>query len=869
MCRVAIVVFTKNYAESAWCLHELQQIIKWHETYCRHVLPVYYEIQPSDVRLQKGDFGNALKATAQQTFSGQQAEDALSRWSRALTKAANLFGWDESNYRSDAELVDKIVKNILYLPILSATKFPVGLQSHVENVMRMIENKSTEVSVIGIWGEGGLGKTTLVKAVYNQIQGTFMYKSFIEDVTEICQRGHVHFQEKLISHVLKTKVEIKSHAMDKTTIQERFSGKRVLIVLNDANPFHPLEYLCRNSKWFGQGTVIIISTSDVSLLDESSVKYIYKMSNMNENDSLELFSWHAFREEKPIEDFNELARDVVAYCGGLPLVLEVLGSYLSERTKKEWKSVLSKLKLIPSDQVKEKLRISFDGLRGGMEKDIFLDVCCFFIGKDRGYVTEILNGCGLDADTGIAVLIERSLLKVEKSNKLGVHHLLREMGREIIHRSSTKERQNRNRLFTDDARFVLTENNGTEAIQGLILKLPLAMTSWLEICAFQNKQILRVPDLDSLLFTGDYPNLSKQLSNLRRVWKQPRVLGLKFLNLSHTRYLTETPDFSRLPSLEQLILKDCPSLCKIHILEKDIVKIESLITLIAENKAVKQVPLSIVSSKCIGYVSLRGFEGLSHKIYPSIIRSWISHNIRPFSTHMENNNWRDLSPLFSSLANLRSVLVQCDTEFQLSKQVRTTLVECGANVTKLRTSEHHLRFSLIGVGSYNEFFNTLSDSIHEGLARSESSYVCLPGNNHPHWLAHVGEGHSVCFTMPQDCDVKGMALCVVYLSTPDNLATECLTSVLIVNYTKCTFHIHKHGTVISFDDRDWEGIMSNLGSGDKVEIFVTLAHGLVVKNTAVYLIYGDPNELEMEACHQPNKNVLHQFLKEIVTCDFK
>ncbi|XP_022641631.1 disease resistance protein RLM3-like [Vigna radiata var. radiata] len=112
LCRVVIVVFTKTYSESAWCLHQLQQIIQWHQTYCRHVLPVYYEIQPSDVRLQKGDFGKALKATAHQTFSAQQLEHGMSRWSEALTKAANLFGWDESNHRSDAELVHEIVKSV-------------------------------------------------------------------------------------------------------------------------------------------------------------------------------------------------------------------------------------------------------------------------------------------------------------------------------------------------------------------------------------------------------------------------------------------------------------------------------------------------------------------------------------------------------------------------------------------------------------------------------------------------------------------------------------------------------------------------------------------------------------------------------------
>jgi len=118
----------------------------------------------------------------------------------------------------------------------------------------------------------------------------------------------------------------------------------------------------------------------------------------------------------------------------------------------------------------------------------------------------------------------------------------------------------------------------------------------------------------------------------------------------------------------------------------------------------------------------------------------------------------------------------------------------------------------------------------------------------------MGEGHSVSFTVPRACDMKGVALCVVYLSTPEIVATECLTSVLVVNYTKCTLHIHKHDTLISFNDEDWQGIMSNLGSGDKVEIFVSFDHGLVVKNTSVYLIC-DP---------AAKKKSLIRFIKKIL-----
>ena len=178
-------------------------------------------------------------------------------------------------------------------------------------------------------------------------------------------------------------------------------------------------------------------------------------------------------------------------------------------------------------------------------------------------------------------------------------------------------------------------------------------------------------------------------------------------------------------SLRTFILSGC---LKIHILEEDIVQMKSLVTLVAENTAVKQVPFSIVSSKSIGYISLCRFEGLSNSIFPFIIRSWMSSTpnpqsfLSPFLVDMENNNWRDLAPLHSILANLRSVLVQCDTEFQLSKQVKTVLVEYGANSTE-SSSKHHLRSSVTGVGNYKEFLNTLIDSVSE--VPSLAHYLCL------------------------------------------------------------------------------------------------------------------------------------------------
>jgi len=290
-------------------------------------------------------------------------------------------------------------------------------------------------------------------------------------------------------------------------------------------------------------------------------------------------------------------------------------------------------------------------------------------------------------------------------------------------------------------------------------KTPVFITVVIITCYFLLKLLF--------IFTNDYlVFFFIFFSNILSTTILLKVLTrLEVLNLSHSKYLIETPDFSGIPNLKQLILKDCPNLLKVHqsigclsyltslnlkdctslcnlprniyklkslktlilsgcskigLLEKDIVQIESLITLIAENTVVKQVPFSVVSSRSIGYLSLRGFETLSHNLFPSIIQSWMSSMMNPLSyihlfMDIEDNSWDDITPLLSSLTKLRSVLVQCDTEFQLSKQVKTILVQYGANITESEISKHHLKSSLTFVGRYKEFFITVSDSIPKVL----------------------------------------------------------------------------------------------------------------------------------------------------------
>ncbi|KAK7286732.1 hypothetical protein RJT34_21943 [Clitoria ternatea] len=409
---IALLLFTQNYTESSRCLDERVKIMDCHNQFGKVVVPIFYGVDRYDVREQSGPFGEALEQLAETRLPGKGVVDVLLKWGAALTQAALLTGYSHSDYSLDNTL----------LPV---TKFFVGLTYVVQELRELIENSSAEVSFIGICGMGGVGKTTTAKFLYNNIGFQFENKSFIENIAQVCKednRGYVGLQKQLLYDVLKTEVELHGSAMGTTMIEKRLHGKRLLLVLDNVSELEQVKVLCGNREWIGRQSVLL---------------------GIDESESVELLSRHAFRELSPREDFHELSRQITKRCKGLPLALEIIGSCLYEKTKEEWECMLSKLNQtveMNNDLFYEIFRLSLDGL-DDEEKRIFLDICCFFIDKDRAYAAEILNSCRTRIYPNISItnLVERNLIKIEKNNKLGMHALLLEMGRKIIHQSSSKE----------------------------------------------------------------------------------------------------------------------------------------------------------------------------------------------------------------------------------------------------------------------------------------------------------------------------------------------------------------------------------------------------------------------------------------------
>ncbi|KAJ8747313.1 hypothetical protein K2173_012961 [Erythroxylum novogranatense] len=158
--KVALVIFSENYVSSRWCLDELLKIIECHETHDQIVIPVFYLVNPSDVRSQNGSF--------EKSFAEHSQNPRYSKWKDALTKAANKSGWDSDVIREDNKLIDQIVRDVLEnLKLLDPCSLEdfVGLDSKISKVEKLLATGSSDVRMLGIWGMGGIGKTTIAETI--------------------------------------------------------------------------------------------------------------------------------------------------------------------------------------------------------------------------------------------------------------------------------------------------------------------------------------------------------------------------------------------------------------------------------------------------------------------------------------------------------------------------------------------------------------------------------------------------------------------------------------------------------------------------------------------------------------------------------
>ncbi|XP_023767893.1 disease resistance protein RUN1 [Lactuca sativa] len=644
--RAYVIVLSKHYATSRWCLDELVLILEQRRTSNLVVIPIFYHVAPTDVMKKESSFGDAMtkhrRMMEAETNADKRSKWAqkIDLWNKALSEVVDLKGM-VANGRLEVELIDEIVNEIFRrLHISSRMPLPhlIGMENSVKFVTSWLKDASLHTTnILTLFGFGGIGKTSLAKYVYVLHSHEFATSGFIEDITRRCDEksnGMFDVQKQLYDDISKPiSVEVHDNSLYTSMIANVLAKKKMFLVLDDISTLTQLDSLLR-SEGFHAGTKILITTKDSWLtkscaLFKTNIKpkhAMYKLKGLSEIDSQKLLCFHAFMCNDPKEGYEEMSKELVKYCEGHPMALEVLGKCLHNRDLIYWKGYIKGLKKENGPPISNVLRMSFDSLLFKNDKDLFKHIACFFVGMDKDVTKTILEACDIDTRSGFTNLIDKCLLSLRWNNELMnieliMHQLVQEMGRFLARKEALDNPWEQSRLWChEESLKMLKEKKGIENVLGLALdmrmheKETLNGSSALKTNVLSKMDRLMLLQLNYVQITGSYKNFPKELrwlcmhgfplksipsdlpmenlvaldmsySNIESFGicysypqrlhkrlkqligscsKEKRLLGsLKILNLSFCEQLHTLGGFSHFPKLERLILRGCIGLLEV------------------------------------------------------------------------------------------------------------------------------------------------------------------------------------------------------------------------------------------------------------------------------------------------------------------
>jgi hypothetical protein len=345
----------------------------------------------------------------------------------------------------------------------------------IDDKLKELHEKLKTSPIVGLVGMGGVGKTTLSKAMYNSEWKYYERCSYLDDVKS---HGNIlGFQKQLLQELCGEKWDDnEDQKVYMRKIKHCIQTTNVLVVIDDVGSERNLKALHVDAFQKGtSGSKLVITCRKRGILGEYlSQEEQIEVAELNYEQSMKLFSHYALHEFNAIHEigsdergeFESEAAKIVSACGGLPLSIEVIGQHLrGQHLRRQnhlsrderldmWKEALKRLREAEAfegdydERLWTMLKISYDDL-WHLEKGFFLDFACVLCeikGLDMNTVVRIW-----DSPVGLSNLIDSTLIKVvskqltHKSN----HHLdylrfrshviglnilkqLRDMGRWIV-----------------------------------------------------------------------------------------------------------------------------------------------------------------------------------------------------------------------------------------------------------------------------------------------------------------------------------------------------------------------------------------------------------------------------------------------------
>ncbi|KAI5554467.1 hypothetical protein BDE02_19G015200 [Populus trichocarpa] len=492
-----------------------------------------------------------------------------------------------------------------------------AFNDHKESVQSLLEHD--EVSSIGIYGMGGVGKTTLVTHIHNQLlerADTDVYWITVSQDTSINRlqtslAGRIGLDLSRVDEELHRAVALKKELMKK---------KKWVLILDDLWKAFDLQKLGVPDQV--EGCKLILTTRSEKVCQQMKTQHMVKVQPISEREAWTLFIERLGDDIQFSPEIEQIAKDVVRECAGLPLgIITMAGSMRGVDQLYEWRSTLKKLKESKCREMKDEvfrlLRFSYDQLN-----DLALQQCllyCALYPEDHRIEREELIGYLIDVriieemrsrqaafDEGHTMLDK--LIKVCLLERAGyddyhrcvkMHDLIRDMAHQILQTNST----------------VMVEDYGGRLPDVDMWKENLARV-YLKGCYFEeipSSHSPRCPNLSTLLLCDN-----KVLQFIADSFFT-HLHGLKVLDLSRTG-ITKLPDsVSELVSLTALLLKQCENLRHVPSLEK----LRALKRLdLSGTMALEEIPQGM---QCLSNLRYLRMNGCGEKEFPSGILPKLSH----------------------------------------------------------------------------------------------------------------------------------------------------------------------------------------------------------------------------------------------------
>ncbi|XP_058071053.1 disease resistance protein SUMM2-like [Magnolia sinica] len=316
--------------------------------------------------------------------------------------------------------------------------------------------KDDNINMIGVYGMGGVGKTTLMKQVAKRVESEGLFQKAI-----IVQKPKLKKIQREIAEQLGLKLKEESQVVRAGKLLERWkqelsNNKKILLIFDNLWERLELDDVGIPLEWNDSGCKIAFTTRSEEVCGDMKSQAKILVNVLSKEDAWDLFKEKAGDAvESP--ELHAVARKVVEECGCLPLAIVTVGMALYEKDKKVWDDALIQLQSSNPTNIKgmdkkvfSSLEMSYNYLESKEAQLCFLFCCLFPKGYSVSENEMRIYGTGEDLFKDVNTLEEAScrvhilfdklkasclLLEGDRLNSVKMHDVVRDVALSIASRS--------------------------------------------------------------------------------------------------------------------------------------------------------------------------------------------------------------------------------------------------------------------------------------------------------------------------------------------------------------------------------------------------------------------------------------------------